>query len=164
MKLSYDETGKLLAEIDQKSLDTANGTIKVLCIAENWCGDCANGVPVIARLAEEMDQWDFKIAARDDHEELVELYYTTAGRKKIPVIVFADEDGDEICRWTERPLRSYQLLKELMEKKLPKEEYMSEYRKNPELKPPQVTENILTELLNLATRAATITAILPKKR
>lgn len=164
MKQSYTATERYLVTVDDERLQHANQPLKILCIAENWCGDCGNGVPVIAKLAEVMTNWQFQIAARDDHEELVENYYTTAGRKKIPVIIFADEDGDEINRWIERPARSYLLLQELKDKKLPKEEYIEEYKKNPELRPPVVSQNIVEELLDAGIKAATMNAILPKKR
>ena len=164
MNLSYNATAEYLQNLDQERLLKANRPMKVLCIAENWCGDCGNGVPVIAKLAEFMTEWDFKIAPRDDYEEYIDLFYSTAGRKKIPIIVFADDDGDEINHWVERPSKSYELLVELQAKKLPKEEYIKEYRSLPDLKPPLVSQNTAEELLDIATKSATLNSILPKKR
>ncbi len=164
MNQSYEATTKYLETLDQETIDLANGSLRVLCIAENWCGDCGNGVPVIAKIAEIMTKWNFTIAARDDFEELIEQYYTTAGRKKIPLVIFADEDGDEITRWVERPAKSYQKLAELQAKRLPKEEYIEEYRSNSVFLPPKVSENCTDEILVSATKAATMTRILPQKK
>lgn len=164
MELSYQATSNYLKRLEDAIVQLPNVPMRVLCIAENWCGDCGNGVPVIAKLAEVMTQWDFRIAARDDYEELVEHYYTTAGRKKIPVVIFADTDGDEITRWVERPAASYQYLAELQAKKLPKEEYIEEYRQNPVFRPPKVSENTVDELLLAASKAAALISILPQKR
>jgi len=164
MQLSSTATDHYLSETDPELKEAANHPMKVVCIAENWCGDCANGVPVIAKMAEVMDNWTFKIAPRDDYEDLVEQYYTTAGRKKIPVIIFADEDGDEVTRWVERPTQSYQILADLQARKLPKEEYISEYKSNPSLKPPKVSHIITDELLNAAVKTASMLKIMPKKR
>jgi hypothetical protein len=134
-----------------------------VCIAENWCGDCGNGVPVISKLAEQVPEWEYRIASRDEFEYLVEEFYTTAGRKKIPVIIFADEDGDEINRWVERPRNSYEFLADLQAKRLPKEEYIREYKQNQEINVPGVSSFILDELLDHAAKAAAMVKILPRK-
>ena len=36
----------------------AKPRLKILVLAENWCGDCGNGVPVIARMAEYFSNWE----------------------------------------------------------------------------------------------------------
>lgn len=164
MTQAYEAAEAYVGSLDHAMLELCNTPMKVLCIAESWCGDCGNGVPVIAKLAELMDQWQFTIAKRDDFEEIVDQYYTTAGRKKIPVIVFADLDGEEIGRWVERPAESYKLLVELQAKRLPKEEYIEEYRSHASLRPPKVAENIVDELLQVAFKSANLNRILPKKK
>jgi thiol-disulfide isomerase/thioredoxin len=155
---------ELINNLDPQKLNQLNRKLKVLCIGENWCGDCANGIPVIARLAESLDNWEFVIAPKTPFEEDFPQFYSTAGRQKIPVIVFADEDGDEISRWVERPTRSYRLLADLQAQKLPKEEYMAKYKSMPELKVPSLTGEILKELIEAADRATAMTQILPTKR
>ena len=113
---------KEIKKFSQVQISRLNESLRVLCIAEPWCGDCANGVPIIAKLAGELDNWDFRIVPRDSFREEVDRFYTTAGRKKIPIVIFADEDGDEITRWIERPTRSYHLLGKLRDQNLSKEE------------------------------------------
>ena len=138
--------------------------MKVLCIGENWCGDCTNAIPVISKLAESIENWEFVIASKTGFEEEFSLVYSTAARQKIPVIIFADEDGDEISRWIERPTRSYRLLADLQAQKLPKEEYIAKYKSFAELKVPSLTEEILRELMETADRASAMIQILPTKR
>ncbi|MFX1285040.1 MAG: thioredoxin family protein [Promethearchaeota archaeon] len=142
--------------LSQDHIARLNEKLRVLCIAENWCGDCANAVPVIAKLADELPKWDFRIAARDKFSREVEMFYTTAGRKKIPVIIFADEEGDEVMRWIERPMRNYQLLGLLRDQNLSKEEFMDKYNNTPEFRPPSVSEEIFHELITVADKVASI--------
>ncbi|MHA2032411.1 MAG: thioredoxin family protein [Candidatus Kariarchaeaceae archaeon] len=129
---------ELINNLDPQKLNQLNRKLKVLCIGENWCGDCANGIPVIARLAESLDNWEFVIAPKTPFEEDL--------------------------RWVERPTRSYRLLADLQAQKLPKEEYMAKYKSMPELKVPSLTGEILKELIEAADRATAMTQILPTKR
>jgi thiol-disulfide isomerase/thioredoxin len=163
-KGSWDYSVKAVRKLSNDKIDHLNQTIRVLCITENWCPDCANGVPVIAKFAEMFSNWEFRVVPRDDFTEEVESFYSTAGRLKIPLIVFADEDGDEILRWAERPLRSYQLIVMLRDQNLSKEDYLKEYGRMDEFKPPSVSEEIFRELVEVADRVASIVKILPPKR
>lgn len=164
MELSTTTTENELSKLSKEKIEKVNKKLKVLLIAENWCGDCANAVPVIAGIASKMDQWDFKIVGKDDieNEEILD-HYKTAGRMKIPVIIFADEDGDEVIRWAERPTRSYRILHDLSLRRLPKEEYMALYKSMPELKTDSVAKEIFKELLEKAEHTASMLQILPKK-
>ncbi|MHA2225051.1 MAG: thioredoxin family protein [Candidatus Hodarchaeales archaeon] len=148
----------------REQISRMNEKLHVLCIAESWCIDCANGVPVIAMLANMIPNWDIRIASRDDFRSEFELFYQTAGRKKIPVIIFADEDGDEIMRWIERPTRSYQLLGTIRDRYLRKEEFIQKYNDTLEFHPPFVSEEILNELVILAEKAASIVHVNPPLR
>lgn len=159
MKNSWLASGEAIKKIPQDQFSQLNEKLKVLCIAENWCVDCANGVPVIARLAAELINWDFRIVSRDKFTHEVDMFYRTAGRKKIPVIVFTDSEGDEIIRWVERPTRNYRLLGMLRDQGLSKEEFMTRYSNINEFKPPLVSETIFRELLVVAEKAALIAHI-----
>ncbi|MHA1942107.1 MAG: thioredoxin family protein [Candidatus Hodarchaeales archaeon] len=166
MNDSWLATQKGVQEFKQEKIMKMNKRMHVLCIAENWCIDCANGVPVISKLADMLSNWNFRIVSRDDYREDFELHFTTAGRNKIPIIIFADEDGDEILRWIERPMRSYQLLGKLKDQNLPQEEFIERYHDTVEFKPPIVSEEILSELVPVVNKVASIIQVNPpsKKR
>lgn len=164
IKTHWNATEDILKTKSTEELQRINHKIKVLVISESWCGDCTNAIPVISKLAEKMDKWDFKIVTKAPFEEEVKFHYLTAGRQKIPVIIFADEDGDEIDRWIERPGRSYRLMASLQAEKLPKEEYMKKYRSIMEFKPPSLTEEILNELIGRADKATSMIKIMPSKK
>jgi hypothetical protein len=164
MKDSWSASEEAVKKLSQAQISQLNENLRVLCIAENWCSDCANGVPVIARLADEISNWDFRVVFRDNFKQEVEMFYTTAGRKKIPLVIFADGDGDEIMRWIERPARSYHLLGMLRDQSLSKEEFMKQYIKINEFKPPSVSEEILRELIAVAEKVSLIVHIHSPKR
>jgi len=163
MKVSYQESEKYLNDMSQESLKELDQPLKILCISEDWCGDCGNGVPAFGKLTEYMENWELRMVARDGFEEYVEKYYTTAGRKKIPVLIIADEDGDEIYRWIERPAKSYEVITKIKEKMLPKEEYITEYRSHPDLQVDSIVKNTLDEVIALIRKAVLLNSILPKK-
>ena len=166
MNDSWLASQKAVQRQSHEKISRMNEILHVLCIAENWCIDCANGVPVIVMLADRTPNWDFRIVSRDIFEKEFETFYTTAGRRKIPLILFSDEDGDEIMRWIERPMRSYQLLGILRDQNLPKEEFIQKYNDTVELQPPFVSEEILNELIYVANKAASIVHVNspPRKR
>jgi hypothetical protein len=164
MNDSWMASQKAVQRLSQEQISRMNERLHVLCISENWCIDCANAVPVIAILADMAPNWDFRIVSRDAFRKEFETFYTTAGRKKIPVILFADEDGDEIMRWIERPTRSYQQLGILRDQNLPKEEFLQKYNDTIEFQPPFVSEGILNELTLVANKAASIVHVYPPPR
>ncbi len=164
MNSSFSAGKKAVEKLTQEQIARLNEKIHVLCIAESWCIDCANGVPLIALLAETVTKWDFRIASRDQFKEEFSIYYSTAGRMKIPVVIFADEDGDEIIRWVERPIRSYQLLGQLRDQNLSKEEFIQKYHDTREFEPPVVSQAILNELIFIAEKATSIVHVNPPSR
>jgi thiol-disulfide isomerase/thioredoxin len=161
MKNGWIIIAKEIKKFNQLQISRLNKKLLILCIAENWCGDCANGVPVIAKLADKFDTWDFRIVGLDDISNEAKIDYTTAGRMKIPVVIFADEEGDEIIRWVERPTHSYQLLGMLREQSLSKEEFLEQYHALDDFKPPRVFHEILRELRAVAEKASSIVHLHP---
>jgi len=78
------------------------GRWRLLVLAEDWCGDASNTVPVIARLAEEAPDVEMRIAKRDENPELMDLYLTN-GSRSIPLAVILDDEGAPVGRWGPRP-------------------------------------------------------------
>lgn len=88
-------------EVIQQVRD-ASGRWRLLVIAEDWCGDAVNIVPVVARLAEESGRLDLRIVSRDGWPGLMDRHLTN-GSRSIPVVILLDEAG--ACRgwWGPRP-------------------------------------------------------------
>ncbi|HXG45598.1 MAG TPA: thioredoxin family protein [Gemmatimonadales bacterium] len=75
---------------------------RLLVIAEDWCGDASNTVPVLARWAEETPGLELRILRRDEHPEVMDRYLTD-GSRSIPIVIVLDEDFEEIGHWGPRP-------------------------------------------------------------
>ena len=76
--------------------------LKLLVLTEDWCGDAANTVPVIARFAELAPRTEMRLLKRDEHLELMDRYLT-AGARSIPLAIVLDADCSPIGRWGPRP-------------------------------------------------------------
>lgn len=76
---------------------------KVLVLAEDWCGDVLRYVPVAARLAEEIPSWELRIFYRDENPDLAENWKKKGLFRAIPVIVFFDEQFNELACFVEKP-------------------------------------------------------------
>jgi hypothetical protein len=78
------------------------GPVNLLVLTEDWCGDAANTVPVIARLAEVVPHIELRLLKRDEHPELMDGYLT-AGARSIPLAIALDSDFSPLGRWGPRP-------------------------------------------------------------
>ena len=68
-----------------------------LMLAENWCGDVHRNSPMLARICEAMPHCDLRVFFRDQNLDLTDAYLNN-GYRSIPVIVFFDQDWNEIGR------------------------------------------------------------------
>ena len=75
---------------------------RLLVLSEDWCGDAANTVPVIARLAEQVPQIEMRVIKRDENPELMDQFLT-AGARSIPLAIVLNESFAPIGRWGPRP-------------------------------------------------------------
>jgi hypothetical protein len=73
-----------------------------LLLTEGWCGDAAQNLPVINKMADLNDQIHLKIVLRDENLELMDLFLTNGGRS-IPKLIALDKDNNVINTWGPRP-------------------------------------------------------------
>jgi hypothetical protein len=78
------------------------GLLRMIILAEDWCGDAANTVPVLAKLANEIPTMDARIIRRDENPEVMDAYLTN-GARSIPIAILLDADFQEIGHWGPRP-------------------------------------------------------------
>ncbi len=78
------------------------GTWKLLALADDWCGDAVNIVPVVARLAEAAPNLELRIVGREEIPGLMDRHQTN-GSRSIPVVVLLDEAGQPRGWWGPRP-------------------------------------------------------------
>jgi thiol-disulfide isomerase/thioredoxin len=87
-----------------------------LVIAEGWCGDAAQILPIFNKMSEFSDHIDLKIVFRDDNEDLMNLFLTY-GTKSIPKLIILDKNAlDVIADWGPRPKRAIDLVQNYKDK------------------------------------------------
>jgi hypothetical protein len=80
----------------------ALGKVKyALMLAENWCGDVHRNSPLLAHICEAMPNCEMRVFFRDQNLDITDLYLNN-GYRSIPVIVFFDQNWNEIGHWIER--------------------------------------------------------------
>ena len=81
-----------------------------LVISETWCGDAAQVIPVINKMAEVASKIDLRIVFRDENEDLMNLFLTN-GTKSIPkLIIIEKETGEVVGDFGPRPTQAKQLI------------------------------------------------------
>ena len=90
-------------------------SFKWIVITESWCGDSAQNLPVIAKLAALNGNIDFKIVLRDSNIDFMDLYLTNGGRS-IPKLIIYDENDNELFQWGPRPAEAQKLFSKLKNK------------------------------------------------
>lgn len=84
-----------------------------LIITEGWCGDAAQNIPVIEKIASESDNIVTKYILRDENLELIDQFLT-GGARSIPKLIALDTDTlDVLGTWGARPAAAQILFNEL---------------------------------------------------
>lgn len=87
--------------------------LNILVLAEDWCGDVINNLPVLGRLAELSGKLKLRIFLRDQNLDLMDQYLKEGQFRSIPVFVLFDRNFRELGHWSERPARITELQAEL---------------------------------------------------
>ncbi len=81
-----------------------------LTLAEGWCGDAAQIVPVLNKMALASDKINLKMVFRDENDDLMNLFLTN-GSKSIPkVVIINSETAAVVNSWGARPKPAQQLI------------------------------------------------------
>lgn len=74
-----------------------------LIITEGWCGDSAQNIPVIEKIAAENPNIETRYILRDENPELMDEYLTN-GARSIPKLIALDANTlDDLGTWGPRP-------------------------------------------------------------
>lgn len=74
-----------------------------LIITEGWCGDAAQNIPVIEKIAAENPNVETRYVLRDENLELMDRYLTNNARSIPKLIALDSETLEEIGTWGPRP-------------------------------------------------------------
>ncbi len=81
-----------------------------LVISEGWCGDAAQILPIINKMALTTEKIELRIILRDDNEEVMNLFLTN-GTQSIPKLIIIDQETEEvIADFGPRPHDAKQLI------------------------------------------------------
>ncbi len=81
-----------------------------LVISEGWCGDAAQLLPIIYKMAQLSENIELKIAFRDENDDLMNLFLTN-GTKSIPKLIILDKNTLEVLGdFGPRPIGATQLI------------------------------------------------------
>ena len=85
-----------------KAAALPNGPVKILALAEAWCGDVYRELPTIVRITEATGI-SLRIFLRDENPDIMDEYLSNNGRSRaIPVFIFYTYDHRYITHFTER--------------------------------------------------------------
>jgi len=88
-------------------------------LAESWCGDAAQILPVIHQVAAQSSTIELKILLRDKHPTVMDAYLTDGGRS-IPKLICLDAVSlSELGAWGPRPQALQDLYKQWRSEKMP---------------------------------------------
>ena len=102
-RLEENERRVVLGTDDLAAFRDLPRPVKVLVLAEDWCGDVIANLPVLGRLAKDSGKLDVRVFLRDQNDDIMQGYLNKGQFKSIPVFVFFDEDFRELGHWIERP-------------------------------------------------------------
>lgn len=81
-----------------------------LVITEGWCGDAAQSVPVMVKMANEASNVELKLILRDENLDVMDEFLTNGGRS-IPKMIVLDKATLEVLgTWGPRPIPAQKLL------------------------------------------------------
>ncbi|EDM43648.1 hypothetical protein SCB49_08658 [unidentified eubacterium SCB49] len=107
-----DKTVKISEEI-QAVAESVKTNKTWLVISESWCGDAANALPVINKIAALNENIDLKIVLRDENLELMNQFLTNGGMS-IPKLIQIEND-EVTATWGPRPTVATQMVNDFKE-------------------------------------------------
>ena len=101
-KIELSEATKLrLQKLDKKQL--------WLVLTEGWCGDAAQNLPVIEKMAKQSSHIELRLILRDENPEVMNLFLTN-GAQAIPKLISFDEELNVLFTWGARPSIATQMV------------------------------------------------------
>ncbi|MDH4213615.1 MAG: thioredoxin family protein [Candidatus Thorarchaeota archaeon] len=146
MKARYNDL-----QLNETDLDTLKGiqnNIKILVIGTERCNDTAGNLPILAKMVDTSTKLQLRILDADANVEFHQ-HYKVNGKRKTPVLLFLNQDYEELCRWVERPNAAYKLINEGTIQSV--EDRKAELKKL--YSDPEIQRQSLNEFLRLILRA-----------
>ncbi|WP_299819496.1 thioredoxin family protein [uncultured Pontibacter sp.] len=116
-----EKTTVLQDEMVQKMLSLQTPMVWVI-LTEAWCGDAAQNIPAIVKVADASPVVEVKLLLRDENPEIMDAYLTNGGRS-IPKLIALHADTLQVLgTWGPRPATAQELVLEAKQKDTPFQE------------------------------------------
>lgn len=103
-----DKTVKLTPET-LTALQSIETPLIWLVLTEGWCGDAAQTVPIMAKMAAETPNIDLRLILRDENLEIMDEFLTNGGRSIPKLIVLNKATHEVLADWGPRPVAAQEL-------------------------------------------------------
>lgn len=104
-----------ISEVVSAKLKELKNEFIWLVIAEGWCGDAAQILPILNKMATVSNKIDLRIVFRDSNEELMNHFLTNEARA-IPKLIIVNRESGKVCNhWGPRPQGASDLIKNYKE-------------------------------------------------
>jgi len=110
-----DKKIEISAKIRQEILKL-DKKITFLVLMESWCGDGAQTLPIMNKMANLSPNIDFKVVLRDENEDLMNAFLTNGGKSIPKLIILAQDSLDVIESWGPRPRIATKMVNDFKEK------------------------------------------------
>ena len=109
-----DKTTKI-QEADIAKIQDFKGNVTWLVITESWCGDAAQTMPVMQKIAELNDGIDVKVILRDENLELIDAFLYNGGRSIPKLVAIDNTSGNVLADWGPRPSEATKMVNDYKE-------------------------------------------------
>ena len=142
-----DHTVEIIPEL-KETVQGISAPQTWLVITEGWCGDAAQIIPVLNKIAELNSNIQLRFLLRDENLELMDQYLTNGRSMSIPKVIVLNEHNEELFNFGPRPSvlqeMFYHLKANAMTNDAVKEEIHKWYAKDKTV----TTQRELADLLN----------------
>ena len=107
-----DKTTELLPELKER-LKQVERPMVWLVLTEAWCGDAAQIIPVLKKMADQNEKIELKLILRDQNLDIMDEFLTNGKSRSIPKLVVLDaETLDVLGNWGPRPVEVQEMYEE----------------------------------------------------
>ncbi|MFN8444028.1 MAG: SelT/SelW/SelH family protein [Caldilineaceae bacterium] len=126
-RLEHNEQTVELTGEDVAFFSNLAAPVNVVAIAEDWCGDVINNLPVLAHLAEISKKLNVRVFLRDQNLDLMDQYLKEGKYRSIPVFALFDHNFTELGHFIERPAIMSELMGQMRKDLFTNDPLMSQY-------------------------------------
>ncbi|WP_242927793.1 thioredoxin family protein [Pontibacter vulgaris] len=93
-------------------------------LTEPWCGDAAQIVPALVKIADASPNIEVKLLLRDENPEVMDAYLTNGGRSIPKLVALKADTLEELGTWGPRPEPAQKLFLEMKANNTPYQEFV----------------------------------------